>query len=111
MIEKVVLDYLDNEIQVPVLMEEQLKAPEEYVLIEKTGSSELNYTKNATFAIQSFSSSIYGAAKLNEQVKEAMRKIIKLDDISRCSLNSDYNYTDTARKKHRYQAVFDIVHY
>ena len=37
--------------------------------------------------------------------------IIELDDISRCELNTDYNYTDTARKKYRYQAVYDIVHY
>lgn len=31
--------------------------------------------------------------------------------ISKCTLNSDYNYTDTARKKYRYQAVYDIVYF
>ena len=61
--------------------------------------------------VQSFSTSLYGAATLNERVKAAMEKIIELDDISKCELNSDYNYTDTNRKKYRYQAVFDIVYF
>jgi hypothetical protein len=55
--------------------------------------------------------SLCGAALLNEKVKEKMEKITELDDICKCDLNSDYNYTDTNRKKYRYQAVFDIVHY
>ena len=43
--------------------------------------------------------------------KEAMEKIVEMDDISKCQLNSDYNYTDTTRKKYRYQAVYDMVHF
>ncbi len=111
MIENIILDYLNNALSVPVFMEEKQNMPMEYILIEKTGSGELDHTKSAVFATQSFSVSLYKAALLNEQVKEAMRNIIILDDISRCRLNTDYNYTDTARKKYRYQAVFDIVHY
>ena len=64
-----------------------------------------------TLAIQSFSTSLFGAASLNEQVKETMEQIIELDDICKCELNSDYNYSDTNKKRYRYQAVFDIVHY
>lgn len=111
MIEKVILDYLNQGLTVPAYMEEEQDMPKEYVLIERTGGGEPNYTKNATFTIQSFSESLYGAALLNEKVKKVMQKIIELDDISKCSLNTDYNYTDTERKKYRYQAVFDIVHY
>ena len=40
-----------------------------------------------------------------------MENIIDRNDISKCTLNSDYNYTDTARKKYRYQAVYDIVYF
>lgn len=83
----------------------------QYVLIEKTGSGETDHIKRATFAIQSYAGSLYSAALLNENVKEVMKNIVDLDEISKCSLNSDYNYTDTGRKKYRYQAVFDIVHY
>ena len=37
--------------------------------------------------------------------------INELADICHCELNSNYNYTDTARKRYRYQAVFYITHY
>ena len=111
MVEKIVKDYLQGSLNISVRLEEEGGLGKEYVLIEKTGSSGDNYIRSATLAIQSFSSSLCGAAMLNERVKETMKKIIELDDICRCELNSDYNYTDTARKKYRYQAVFDIVHY
>lgn len=111
MIEKIVQDYLNDVLRVPAYMEEKPKMPEEYVLIEKAGSGETDFAKSAVIAIQSFSVSLYGAAVLNEEVKEAMKRVIELDDISKCGLNSDYNFTDTTRKKYRYQAVFDIFHY
>ena len=111
MVEKIVKDYLQSNLEIPVRMEEEDGLGKEYVLIEKTGSSTENHIASATLAIQSYSISLYGAASLNEKIKKAMEKIIELDDICRCNLNSDYNYTDTARKKYRYQAVYDIVHY
>lgn len=111
MIEKIVLNYLKDTLPVQAYMEEEPEMPEEYVLIEKTGSGEENFIKEAQIVIQSYSTSLYGAAMLNEEVKEKMKRIIVLDDITRCELNSDYEYTDTSRKKYRYQAVFDITHY
>lgn len=111
MVEKIVKDYLKSSLGIQVRMEEEDDLGNEYVLIEKTGSSTGNHIASATLAVQSFSTSLYGAATLNERVKAAMEKIIELDDISKCELNSDYNYTDTNRKKYRYQAVFDIVYF
>lgn len=111
MIEKIVQDYLESKLEIPAYMEEDQDMPKEYVLIEKTGGGSSNHIKSAVMAIQSFSASMYGAARLNEKVKEVMEEIIELDDISKCELDSDYNFTDTSRKKYRYQAVFDITHY
>lgn len=51
-------------------METPETMPETYVLIEKTGSGMNNHIKSATFAIQSYASSLYEAASLNEIVKE-----------------------------------------
>lgn len=111
MIEEKVREYLEDKLDIPVRMEEEPGLPEEYVLIEKTGSGEEKHIASATLAIQSYSGSLYGAAILNEKVKEAMKKIVEMDDISKCQLNSDYNYTNTTRKKYRYQAVYDMVHF
>lgn len=111
MIEKTVLDYLDDELPVPVYMEVPEYPPKEYIVIEKTSGGVRNHIHYATLAIQSVSESLYLAAGVNEQVKAALEVITDKTEISKCDLNSDYNFTDTTTKKYRYQAVFDLVHY
>ena len=111
MIEKIVLDYLSEKLDVDVCMEYPQKQTSSFVLIEKTGGSETDNLKSATIAIQSYASTLYNAALLNENVKTALRNIIELNSISKCSLNSDYNFTDTETKQYRYQAVYDFIYY
>ena len=110
-IEKFICTYLNERLSVPAYMEEPKEPPKEYVLIDKIGSSESNMIQSAVIAVQSYGESLYRAALLNAEVKELMRDSVVLDSISRCRLNSDYNYTDTETKRYRYQAVFDIVYY
>lgn len=110
MVEKTILDYLSGVLDVPAYMERPPAEPKSYVLIEKTGSSTENYIESATLAIQSYAASMCDAAALNCRVKAAMNDSVQLPEISRCDCNSDYNYTDTTKKKYRYQAVFDIVY-
>lgn len=110
MIAKTLLDYLDNTLDVPVVME----APEQttgYVLIDQTGSSRTNHIISTTFAIQSYGSSLYNAMLLNDEVKDAMVGFAELDEITRVELETDYNFTNTATKQYRWQAVYQITHY
>ena len=110
MIAKTLLDYLDNNLSVPVVME----APEQttgYVLIDQTGSSRTNHIITTTFAIQSYGASLYDAMVLNDEVKDAMVGFAELDEITRVELQTDYNFTDTATKQYRWQAVYLITHY
>ena len=51
MIEEIIIQFL-NENGFVASAEEPIEAPNEYVVVEKTGSSELNYIKNAIIAIQ-----------------------------------------------------------
>lgn len=110
MIEEKLLNYLARQLEVPVRMEVPEDAPDEFVVIEKTGSGMENYIYTATFAVQSYAPTMYEAAALNEMVKDAMSGLTTLPCVSRSALNSDYNFTDTTEKRYRYQAVFDIVH-
>lgn len=110
MIEKIVLDYLNEVLKVPVFIEMPEKPLERFVLVEKTGGSVSNYIENATLAIQSYADSLYSAAELNEEVKDAMDRITFTLDISNSKLNTDYNFTDTTKKKYRYQAVYDLTY-
>lgn len=110
MIEKTVLDYLNTALSVPAYMEMPETEPERFVLVEKTGGSTEDHIYFATLAIQSYAESMFEAATLNEEVKKAMDNIIVLDAVSRSHLNTDYNFTDTTKKKYRYQAVYDLVY-
>lgn len=111
MIEKIILDYLTAELSVPVYMEVPEARPLSFVVIEKTGSHNNFHISTATIATQSYAETMYKAASLNEAVKAAMSDIIELDSICKCSLNSDYNYTEADAMQYRYQAVFDVTHY
>ena len=110
MIEKIVLEFLNKRLETPVLMEQPVEKIQEYVLIEKTGSSESDCINNATIVVQSYGSTLYKAAALNEAVKAEMKQFITIRGISRAKLNTDYNFTDTTKKKYRYQAVYDITY-
>lgn len=112
MIEKVLLDYLnDNLGNVRVYMERPETPPEEFVLIEKTGGGVENMIFNSLITIKSYSDTLLHAAQLNDRIVKLMLNAIECPEITWVDLNSDYNYTDRAEKRYRYQAVFDVKHY
>jgi hypothetical protein len=39
-----------------------------------------------------------------------MQGLIERDEVTKVTLNSNYNFTDTTTKEYRYQAVFDLYY-
>jgi len=111
MIEKTILDHLNDNMTIPAYMEVPEDSPDRYTIVEKTGSSINNHVLTAVFAIQSIAESLHIAAKNNEEVIRTMGSLADKDEIGMVKLNSDYNFTDMSTKRYRYQAVFNIVHY
>ena len=111
MIEEIIIEYLSAQLDISVFTEKPEAPMQRYVVIEKTGSSRENFIDTATVTIQSYAESMYEAAALNERVKKAMDDIAMLSNVSKSELNSDYNFTDTAKKEYRYQAVYDITYF
>lgn len=116
-IEEIVYNYLKTALTVPVYMEVPAATPESldgppptYVAIERTGGGEENHIDSATLAIQSIGPTLYTAILLNDSVKKAMKEIVTLNEISKCTLNTDYNFSDTTTKQRRYQAIYDLVY-
>lgn len=109
LVEKILIDYLNSKLDVEAYMEEQVDHEASYVVVEKTGSSLSNHIYSSVFAVQSYGPSLYQAATLNEKVKTAMLDLPTVPEVASCKLNSDYNFTDTSKKKYRYQAVYEIV--
>lgn len=112
MIERVYVDYLSGRLSVPVYAERPAEdIPERFVLIDNTGTSKTNKVWSSRLAFQSFAGSLFDAAQLNDELMAAVEDSVELDAIASAKLNSAYNFTDTASKMYRYQAVFDIYHY
>lgn len=111
MIEEILLDYMETILNVPCYMTRPETAPASYVLIEKTGGEESNHLKASTFAFQAYAPTLFGAAELNEAVKEAAKSIEVLPEIASSKYSTDYNFTNPADKHSRYQAIFKIYHY
>lgn len=111
MIEKTILDYLASKIDVPVRAEITDDLKGRYIILEKTGGTEEDKVKSSTIVVQSHADSLFEAAELNETVLSVMSDSVIIPEISKCSVNSNYNFTNLATKKYRYQAVFDLVHF
>lgn len=124
MIETYLIAYLLDKTAagINVYSERPTEEVDNYILIEKTGSSTSNRITTSTIAIQSISNSLNGgsmlqAMSLNDEVKAAILGegeeygLIEEDDIIEVELQSDYNFTDTETKEYRYQAVFNVTHY
>lgn len=111
MIEKTILNHLSCALDVPCYMERPADASGTFVLLEKTGESRENCISTAILAVQSYAPTLLEAADLNEQVKMSMFDAAQLPAVAAVQLNSDYNFTDTAMRNYRYQAVFDVTHY
>ena len=112
MIEVVLRNYLNNSnLSAEVFMERPAIRPDYYFLLEKSGSGKINQIHESDFIVQSYAPTLYEAAAMNEEIKEAMFNAVKLDEISAVELNTDYNYTNAESKSYRYQAVFVITHY
>ena len=108
MIELIVKGHLEKKMKVPILLEHKKDDPKRFIIFEKLGSGKKNYTNSSRFAFQSYGDSLYQAAKLNEDLKEAVESLIERDDIAFVRLDSDYNFTDQETKRYRYQAVYEI---
>ena len=85
--------------------------PENFIVVQLTGSTVSNHIWESTLAIQSYSESLAKASRLNSAVIQSMLNIISQDEICRVHLNSAYEYTDESTKRPRYQAVIVLNHY
>ena len=111
MIEKIILDFL-NDGGLTAWME----LPETYpsgafAIVSKTGGGKTNHLSRALVAVQSYGPTLYEAAQMNERVKARMEQLPELDRVTRAEPVSDYIFTDTAAKRYRYQAVFQVYYY
>lgn len=111
MIELTVREFLKQQLQIPAVLEMPAALQGSFVLVEKTGSDCRNHVARADLAVQCYGTTLLEAASLCERVKNAMQLLTALPQVAACRLQRDYNFTDTAAKRYRYQAVFSVTYY
>lgn len=106
MIEKKIRDYLEEALDVQVLVEHMKRDPYSFVIFEKTGGYIKNTIHHSTFAFQSYGETLAEALKLNNKLIDYMM----IFEDANVKLNSNYNFTDTSTKKYRYQAILELIY-
>lgn len=110
-IEAEVIKYLMAEFPaIPVYGEVPEERPKNMLVVDRTGGSISNLIMTSSVVVDSYGESKAGASVLNDAVIDAMMGMAAVEGISKVSLNSTYNDTDTASKEYRYGALFEIVH-
>lgn len=109
-IEKRIIEYLKPLLSVDVVAESPEDGSLPYVRIERVGRTVRNYVTTDSVAFQSYGRTMIEAATIDEEVQEHMKGIVSLDEISRVSMQSNYNASDTSNMKYRYQCIYDIVY-
>lgn len=111
MIEEIVIGYLNRKGFAAYGEEPRTETAYPWYVVEKTSGDSTEHLRRAVLAVQSYGATMYEAAAANQAMIPALLGIVELNSIAGVNLNSDYNFTDTATKRYRYQAVFEITYY
>ena len=119
MIEEIIYSYLNDNASVPWFAmrpptngDHMEIASESYGLFEKTNSSKADHVTTSTFAFQSYAPTLLEAAQISAELRELIEALPGVTtEVSKAQLSGEYNFTNTASKQPRYQAVFSLVHF
>lgn len=112
MIETTIIEFLREGGLAAFGEEPRETTPFPYFVVEITAGGERSHLRNATVAVSSYGATMTEAASASSDVLiPRMRLLAELPAVTHCGLNSDSNFTDTATKRYRYQAVFEITYY
>ncbi|MFQ9761826.1 MAG: hypothetical protein ACLRYE_00760 [Gemmiger formicilis] len=110
MIETTVLNFLSGKLRVPVLAEVP-RSPRQLCRGGKDRRRTQHRPEAGHCGRCRATADALQAARLDDDVVEAMAELATLTGVGACRLVRDYNFTDTANRRYRYQAVFEIVYY
>lgn len=107
-IEKIVLNYLKTELDVPVMVEQPTGQIGEYVVFQVTERGWENHIEAATIEFSSYGESKLDAAEVDEAVRNAMLDIVTLDEISASKFGGGRDDKDDELKRYRYRSYFNL---
>lgn len=110
LIEQTVIEYLQSELNLNEIYPEiPNPIPEKFVILQVVDRKYTDKINSVTVELLSYATSKYEAAVLDENVREAMNDIIKLDNIS-CRFGGGNDNPDTTLKIPRYRCYFNLFY-
>lgn len=111
MIEATLRQYLEDNLDVPVVMEHPKTPEKNFILLQLADAGRLNHIDMATFFVTVYSDSLYTAAETKEKVKDLLLDAIILPGISKATLGQDQSATDSANHLYQYNLTFNFYFY
>lgn len=109
MIELIIFDYIKSNIDTPIFFEE--KNLVKYLLLEKTSTTYNEGYCQSEFILDCYEESLYKTIVFMNEMKPIIQDLIDLKEVVKVDFKTDYNSTDTEKKKYRYSLEFEVIHY
>lgn len=111
MLETTLRDYLMDQLDIPVYLEKPADKPSLYVVLRRIDSGMINQVAAATFSFKCIAETLYEAAQLSTQVKEALLESIELSVISSAKLGGENGRVDASERGYEYELIFNFYYY
>ena len=110
MIEEIVKTYLQNATNTRVGMTTPTNVAGEFIVIKVKQRTLENQIDGVTLEFDSYSDDVFGAATLDEAVRNAMKNIDDLPEILSAEFGGGDDNLDSTLKKPRYRCYFNITY-
>lgn len=107
-IETIVLDYLTANLSVPAATEIPTGDFTDCVVFRVTDRDKRNHLEMATLEFESFSTSKYNAAVIDEELRQVMEEIVELNEISASKFGGGNDEIDSTLKRYKYRSFFNL---
>lgn len=111
MIESYLIDYLQQEVRIPVYAEQPEQKPALFIVLTRLGGSVRDRIPWIAVAVQSYANTLFGASSLMARACTSMGRLEEQALICGCRLNSCAAFNNPDTHQYRYQATYEINYY
>ena len=110
LIEPVVLNYLNENMNIPVETEIPKSLPEKFVVFTIVERGRKNFINHVTIEFHSYAKRKLDAAEIDEQVRMLMEDIIVLPEVAASRLSGGNDINDPEIDRYRYRCYFNLTY-
>lgn len=110
LIEPIVLNYLEENLDVPVYMNMPKSIPEKFVIFTTVDRGRKDFINHVTIEFHSYARTKLDAAMIDERVRMLMEDIIFLPEIAASRFGGGNDLNDSQIDRFRYRCYFNLTY-